>query len=158
MDLQQAINLANERIKLIDGLKSNIPEAKDLTVALKILIDQAQRPDIAKANNEGRLFVLPCKDGDTVYAINSKSKTIIEAVVTYITIDNGISITFHYNTDEICPDCDGCPFSAWQPNGESGDYSCWGECGETTVQIDDIGKTVFLTREEAKSALSGMKG
>lgn len=76
-----------------------------------------------KGEAEGRLLILPCKIGDTVYCIRknpfAKGRYVKENIAESITVyrDHGISI-----------------FST----------------------LDDVlGKTVFLTREEAEAALTG---
>ena len=74
-----------------------------------------------KAESEGRLVVLPCKVGDTVF-YNDTYGNVYEAIVQSIVIDKSrtIFITSGIGFDEIM-----------------------------------VGKTVFLTREEAEAALMG---
>ena len=79
---------------------------------------------LVKADRDGRLVVLPCKVGDTVYfALLGR---IIEKQV--------FSIVSFSNSTRIY--CDG-----------TSEY----------FRPEDIGKTFFLTREEAKAALEAMK-
>lgn len=84
------------------------------------------------ADRAGRLAVLPCKAGDTVYEVTSR-KTISEYRVKAIRVE-----LF-------------CTFIEWDIVAGFVDKSIFG------VPVDEIGKTVFLTREEAKAALEAMK-
>lgn len=80
--------------------------------------------ELAEADKDGRLVVLPCKVGDTVYfALLGR---IIEKQV--------FSIVSFLNSTRIY--CDG-----------TSEY----------FRPEDIGKTFFLTREEAEAALEAMK-
>ena len=80
--------------------------------------------ELAEADRDGRLVVLPCKVGDTVYfALLGR---IIEKQV--------FSIVSFSNSTRIY--CDG-----------TSEY----------FRPEDIGKTFFLTREEAEAALEAMK-
>lgn len=85
--------------------------------------------ELLNAEQEGRLIVLPCKPGDTVY--------------------------------EVVPACDGnydfCTYL-----GGRGNFRCASNmCGGYVVEVPFdalfrhmIGKTLFLTREEAEAALA----
>ena len=85
-----------------------------------------------EADKDGRLAVLPCKAGDTVYEVTSR-KTISEYRVKAIRVE-----LF-------------CTFIEWDIVAGFVDKSIFG------VPVDEIGKTVFLTREEAEAALEAMK-
>ena len=81
--------------------------------------------ELAEADKDGRVVVLPCKVGDTVYfALLGR---IIEKQVFSI-------VSFSNSTRIYC--------------GGTSEY----------FRPEDIGKTVFLTREEAEKALRGMDG
>ncbi len=88
--------------------------------------------ELAEADKDGRLAVLPCKAGDTVYEVTSR-KTISEYRVKAIRVE--LFCTFIELDIEI----------------GFVDKSIFG------VPVDEIGKTVFLTREEAEKALEGRK-
>lgn len=80
--------------------------------------------ELAEADKAGRLVVLPCKVGDTVYfALLGR---IIEKQVFSI-------VSFSNSTRIYC--------------GGTSEY----------FRPEDIGKTFFLTREDAEKALEGMK-
>ena len=87
---------------------------------------------LAEADRAGRLVVLPCKVGDTVYEVTSR-KTISEYRVKAIRVE-----LF-------------CTFIEWNIVAGFVDKSIFG------VPVDEIGQTVFLTREEAEAALEAMK-
>ena len=88
--------------------------------------------ELAEADKDGRVAALPCKAGDTVYEVTSR-KTISEYRVKAIRVE-----LF-------------CTFIEWDIVAGFVDKSIFG------VPVDEIGKTVFLTREEAKKALEAMK-
>lgn len=84
----------------------------------------ARLRELAEADKDGRLVVLPCKVGDTVYfALLGR---IIEKQVFSI-------VSFSNSTRIYC--------------GGTSEY----------FRPEDIGKTFFLTREEAEKALEAMK-
>ena len=85
--------------------------------------------DLLQAEQEGRLVVLPCKVGDTVYSIEHKHPLKIDAIV----LHRGW-IEFQWVSYEISPET-----SELYDDGYFED--------------EDIRKTVFLTREEAHAAL-----
>lgn len=87
---------------------------------------------LAKADRDGRLVVLPCKAGDTVYEVTSR-KTISEYRVKAIRVE-----LF-------------CTFIEWDIVAGFVDKSIFG------VPVDAIGKTVFLAHEEAEKALEATK-
>lgn len=90
--------------------------------------------ELAQAAKDGRLVVLPCKVGDTVYMI-------------------GASICKWREIDHCEEYCDG-----WQYR------DCWEgtrtilEEKFSLCALESIGKTVFLTREAAEAALDAMGG
>lgn len=86
--------------------------------------------EIARAQADGRLIVLPCKCGDTLcYIFDGK---IYEGTVYHIQYDD-----YHGAVRTTV--------SSSLPGG----YSCAG------AGFDDFGKTGFLSREEAEAALGG---
>ena len=84
--------------------------------------------ELAEADKDGRLVVLPCKGGDVVYGFHGK-KAILPMVVKWIeTYTNGWCIAVQY-----------------------------AQMAPRFYRFSDFGKTVFLTREEAEKALEAMK-
>lgn len=87
---------------------------------------------LAKADKDGRLAVLPCKVGDTLYEVTGR-KTISEYRVKAIRVASF------------------CVFIEWEI--EKG--FVWQSLAGITP--NEIGKTVFLTREEAEAALEAKR-
>ena len=93
--------------------------------------------ELAEADKDGRVVVLPCKVGDTVYMIER-----------IFDIDNGVC-------DEIC---------ARKVIGHGGNNlnKLWlvgsGGICNAYIFVSEFGKTVFLTREEAERATEEMEG
>lgn len=106
-----------------------LEESKTLTEQLALL---NRIRDLAEADKDGRLEVLPCKVGDTLYEVTGR-KTISEYRVKAIRVE-----LF-------------CVFIEWEI--EKG--FVWQSLAGITP--NEIGKTVFLTREEAEKALEATK-
>ena len=97
--------------------------------------------ELAAADKDGRLVVLPCKVGDVMYKLFREYTE---------------CTSYQVRKDNYC--CEGCMvpcdsrevtvIRAIQPNS----------LPEVVRYIEDIGKTVFLSREEAEKALRGMEG
>ena len=89
--------------------------------------------ELAEADKDGRLVILPCKVGDTVWITGSVRRLYSEKVRTFFCgnpsysrgmADNGVKMIRTTGCD---------------------------------IPIHEFGKTVFLTREEAEKALEAMK-
>ena len=85
------------------------------------------------AEEQGRLVILPCKMGDTVY---------------YLTGNPTLASGYHFNRVEstkcigFYSDREGLQICLYMPHGNHGTYGRYG-------------KTIFLAREEAEAALQG---
>lgn len=89
----------------------------------------ARLRELAEADKDGRVVVLPCKVGDTVFArLDNKSKYVCECKVKQIVVGNIVFVTF-------------APIGAPER--------------EYDVSLRGFGKTVFLSREEAEKAMKG---
>lgn len=116
-----------------------LPKDKADEIALKLmrladlesLCNYTRLRELAEADKDGRLVVLPCKVGQRVFALLNTDKHISECEVKKIGMGN-----------EIC-------FIGLAPIGARG--------REYGVALNGFGKTVFLTREEAEKALEAMK-
>ena len=82
--------------------------------------------ELLRTEKDGRLVVLPCKVGDTIYRCGDPIKKIYEWQIAYVEV---------YEDETVFVD----------------------DSDNTFVEAD-IGKTVFLTREEAEKALEGNNG
>lgn len=122
-----------------------LPKDKADEIALKLmrladlesLCSYTRLRELAEADKDGRLVVLPCKVGDTVWVIDNPwtwelLKKPIEAYVNGMgKFSHGLYVNVLFDTRKI--------------NGTR-DY-----------EINHIGETIFLTREEAEKALEAMK-
>lgn len=119
MESKEALEIIKERIEFAEReYAEQIPEYIE---ALKLAVRLLQ------ADADGRLVVLPCKVGDTVWFIYGSK--IYKMRVQGISVTQSRYIILHF---------EGYPVA-----------NIWG---------DEIGKTVFLTREEAEAALEKMGG
>ena len=117
-----------------------LPKDKADEIALKLMrladlenfCSYTRLRELAEADKAGRLVVRPCNVGDTVYEVTSR-KTISEYRVKAIRVE-----LF-------------CTFIEWDIVAGFVDKSILG------VPVNEIGKTVFLTREKAEKALEAMK-
>lgn len=100
-----------------------------LESALKNYGSHDRMKELSEADKEGRVVVLPCKVGDTVYTINLH-KEIVDLTVECFGIDEtGELWIFTEDHNKTYVD---------------------------TIEIRDIDDDVFLTREEAERAMEGM--
>lgn len=83
--------------------------------------------ELAEADKDGRVVVLPCRQGDELWTYcNQPVKRVYSFTVSDVSTLNGRTVL---NT-----------------------------LGLGTIRPEDIGKTVFMTREEAEKALAEMEG
>lgn len=87
--------------------------------------------ELAEADKDGRVVVLPCKVGDTVWVILDGAKCVRRCVVEYATIGRYFTVIVFHTADRTREQY-GVPAGAF-------------------------GKTVFLTSEEVEKALEAMK-
>lgn len=123
-----------ETIEILKDLRIYDDDCETDVEALTIAIDTLEKLE------EGKLIELPCKVGDEVYYLGGhyerhKTKVYVDeikkGIVDHITIgQKGV------------PQIDVCD-----------DENVW----TTFDGVDDFGKTIFLTKEEAEKALEGLK-
>lgn len=138
-----------------------LPKDKADEIALKLmrladlesLCSYTRLRELAEADKNGRLVVLPCKVGDTVWAVSGK---IIKCEIEETYLYDGGGIEYFVTFDCDGADCKGCPFNRWEQDC-SGEHYCECEYGCSSFKDSDIGKTVFFTHEEAEAALEAMK-
>ena len=122
-----------ERLKAYEDKADEIALKLMRLADLENICSYTRLRELAEADKDGRLLVLPCKVGDTVWIC-----------------EEDFGIVLPYTIDLISFVGKGCGYSAnCNHNGELID--------SIDFEDDDIGKTVFLTREEAEAALEAMK-
>lgn len=96
-------------------------------VAQALGVEPSRLRELAEADKDGRVVVLPCRQGDELWTYcNHPVKRVYSFTVSDVSTLNGRTVL---NT-----------------------------LGLGTIRPEDIGKTVFLTREEAEKALQEMEG
>jgi hypothetical protein len=126
-----------ERLKAYEGtgltpeeIKAPFTEDAMINLAAQALgVEPSRLRELAVADKDGRVVVPPCKVGDVVYGFHGE-KTILPMVAKWI----------ETNTDGWCIAVQYAPMAP------------------RFYRFSDFGKTVFLTREEAKKALQEMEG
>lgn len=121
------------------GLEPEAVETVKLALAAKHMVDLetlnntpiSRLVELAEADKDGRVVVLPCKVGQRVFALMDMDKHISECEVKRISMGNKIG------------------FIGFEPIGARG--------RKYGVSLNGFGKTVFLTREEAEKALEARK-
>lgn len=121
------------------GLEPEAVETVKLALCAKHMVDLetlnntpiSRLVELAEADEDGRVVVLPCKVGQRVFALMDMDKHISECEVKRIGMGNEIG------------------FIGLEPIGARG--------REYGVALNGFGKTVFLTREAAEKALEGIK-
>ena len=118
-----------ERLKQYEDSKLSPEDAANLHAILRLGdgMTLMRLRELAVADQEGRVIVLPCKRGDELWTYcNYPVKRVYSFTVSDVSTLNGRTVL---NT-----------------------------LGLGTIRPEDIGKTVFLTREEAEKALAEMEG
>ena len=111
-----------------EEIKAPFTEDTMINLAAQALgVEPSRLRELAEADKDGRVVVLPCKVGDGLWTFCSHPvEQVYSFTVTDISTLNGRTLL---NTSR---------------------------CG--VMDARDVGKTVFLTREEAKKALQEMEG
>lgn len=120
-----------ERLKAYEDSELSPEDAANLHAILRLGdgMTLMRLRELAVADQEGRVIVLPCKVGDVVYGFHGE-KTILPMVAKWIeTNADGWTVAAQYTP--MAP---------------------------KFYQFSDFGKTVFLTREEAEKALAEREG
>lgn len=123
-----------ERLKAYEDSKLSPEDAANLHAILRLGdgMTLMRLRELAVADQEGHVIVLPCKVGQRVFALLDTDKHISECEIKQIGLGNEIG------------------FVGLEPIGARG--------REYGVALNGFGKTVFLTREEAEKALAEMEG
>ena len=150
------ITLGDDLAEAADRIEAQAKEIEKLRAQLRHLCrncDLGRLEKLAEADRDGRVVVRPCKVGDTVWAASGK---IIKCEIDEMYLCDGGGIEYLVTFDCDGADCKGCPFNRWEQDC-SGERYCECEYGCSSFKDSDIGKTVFLTREEAEKALEAAK-
>lgn len=111
-------------------LREKVPLTEDTMINLAaqaLGVEPSRLRELAEADKDGRVVVLPCRQGDELWTYcNHPVKRVYSFTVSDVSTLNGRTVL---NT-----------------------------LGLGTIRPEDIGKTVFLTREEAEKALQEMEG
>ena len=112
-----------------EEVKAPFTEDTMINLAAQALgVEHSRLRELAEADKDGRVVVLPCKVGDTVWRIVRDGEP-------HITRDE---VRDMYFADDMTP--------------------CVELVGGRVTFTEKFGKTVFLSREEAEKALRGMEG
>ena len=113
-----------------------IADAFDRLAAIEDILgddyDLGRLKELLQADREGRCVVLPCKIGDTVYDIRMGKITEKAIISIHFLLSNSVNhlcLQAINNRDAL-----------------------------TTIETENLGKTVFLTRKEAEAAMKRMEG
>lgn len=124
-----------EKLKAYEDTGLTPEEVSDAVVGAKVVsafgVAAERLRELAEADKDGRVFVLPCKPGDILWTFCSYP----------------IKQVYSFQV---------CSFTAADirtPNGRT--MMNTSRCG--VIDVLAVGKTVFLTREEAEKALEAMK-
>ena len=136
-------NLLNKAAEAIESLTAENAALRE-KVPQWISVEADRLRELAEADKDGRVVVLPCKDwmdivfgGQTLFwGIDTDY---IENPIREISVDGAERIGWYVGWKTVF-------LKGTDENGETWEFS-----------PDEIGKTVFLSREEAKRALEGRK-
>lgn len=111
-----------------EEIKAPFTEDTMINLAAQAMgVEPSRLRELAEADKDGRVVVLPCRQGDELWTYcNHPVKRVYSFTVSDVSTLNGRTVL---NT-----------------------------LGFGTIRPEDIGKTVFLTREEAERALQEMEG
>ena len=126
----------------VEIMRESKADAQFMLTELCRLCDYDRLEELAKAEREGRLVVLPCKVGDAAYIIDRKFDILQKRFVQCVVEGYVKAIKFSHRPTKITVE---------YPDPDSRTNGCKG----ADYFARNIGKTVFLTREEAEATLKG---
>lgn len=136
-------------------VRSLLAEWNAMMRVLDRIGDYPRLRELAVADQEGRVIVLPCKGTDKLYVVGTKQIVECSVAEMYLMDDETIEYLVNF---ECVDNCDGCPFNSLGRETVSDEYHCGGEYGDGSVSSKNFGKTVFLTREDAEKAQAELEG
>ena len=119
----------------VEALKLSMmgKEISEITEFDGLPIDRLR--ELAEADKDGRVVVLPCKVGDTVWIVGTVRKLYSAKVRTFF-----------------------CGHPSAVRGDDDGGHIHMIRTTECDIPMQEFGKTVFLSREEAEKALQEMEG
>ena len=142
LELKTIENIIKKHKTVVEVLENeDIDDDYDLSLDKCIIRGMEELKQYRIAEEQGFLLRLPCKVGSTIYKVYQQPTK--------------CTARGFYKDAVICYGCDEleCDSSyVWAI------YQCEADVKELVCVIDKIGKTVFLTKEEAEAALEKMKG
>lgn len=172
-DLEELIGIPLKNLAEICNNK-NSEECRNPNKAIVLTDEDVDRWNEYKSEEkQGLLLRLPCSVGDTVYAICTCEAvdTVLDGTLYGPNGGFGTATGYYcpYELNDKCPhteadDCEECK-SIETVFEDTVDYINITECEiliglkntNLCVTVDEIGKTVFLTEEEAEQMLKGME-
>lgn len=119
-----------------EEIKAPFTEDAMINLAAQALGVEADRLcELAEADKDGRLVVLPCKVGDTVWIVGAVRKLYSAKVRTFF-----------------------CGHTSAVRGGDDDEHIHMIRTTECDIPMQKFGKTVFLSREEAEKALQETEG
>lgn len=129
----------NDGNKLYDYSNEVVKNVKDFSSRLELMFEKlAMYEDLEE---QGRLVILPCKIGDTLY------KIIVDKYTKCSLHDKEFSLNCEYCEEK----CDSKAIYVIK------DFTVF-DINETIFYMKSIGKTVFLTKSEAEQKLKELRG
>ena len=119
-----------------EEIKATLTEDAMINLTAQALgVEPSRLRELAEADKDGRVVVLPCKVGDTVWIVGTVRKLYSAKVRTF----------FCGHPSTVCGS---------DPYG----HIHMIRTTECDIPMQEFGKTVFLSREEAEKALQEMEG
>ena len=119
-----------------EEIKAPFTEDTMINLAARALgVEPSRLRELAEADKDGRVVVLPCKVGDTVWIVGAVRKLYSAKVRTFF-----------------------CGHTSAVRGGDDDGHIHMIRTTECDIPMQKFGKTVFLSREEAEKALQEMEG
>lgn len=135
--------LTPEEVKLIANALREVGETYNcwFNYVAQCVIEHSKLQEFVQAEKAGRLVVLPCKVGDILYEVDLPEYGVITCKAVSISYYNGPM--FHVPGNEAVKSLT-VEVEVIEGHGKGSSYN---------FEIDEFGKTIFLTRQQAEEAL-----
>ena len=131
--------------KLHDLEHKDYAAAENFARLIGVSVPAERLKELARAEKNGRLVVLPCKVGDLLYEVDVPEYGVITCKVVSVYYRNGSR--FHVPGYDVVSVLS-VEVDVVEGHGKGKSYD---------FEMEEFGKTVFLTREEAEAALKKME-